>query len=344
MTDTARHSQHDKNWPKDEFGRHEAAAQWFFVFGVPLAIAALALIAATLFSINSWLEGKTADEVIVYCAQDQTYAEPILRQFEEETGIRVRSVYDSEAVKTVGLANRLLAERDHPQCDLFWGNEEMRTRQLATLNVWRKTNGWSAFGARARCLVVNTNLVTPASIPRSLLDLTNARWQGKVAMAFPQFGTTATHFHVLRQYWGEDLWQQWCRGLVHNDAKVVDGNSTVVKLVGREEAWIGLTDTDDVAAGQREGLPVERGPSLTGTSLFIPNTVAIVRGAPHPESAQKLAEYLQRPETVRSLLEAGAIQYAEVPTLDHPVLEPDWNRLLQDMESTSDSLNQIFLR
>jgi len=253
-------------------------------------------------------------------------------------------VYDSEAVKTVGLANRLLAERDHPQCDLFWGNEEMRTRQLATLNVWRKTNGWSAFGARARCLVVNTNLVTPASIPRSLLDLTNARWQGKVAMAFPQFGTTATHFHVLRQYWGEDLWQQWCRGLVHNDAKVVDGNSTVVKLVGREEAWIGLTDTDDVAAGQREGLPVERGPSLTGTSLFIPNTVAIVRGAPHPESAQKLAEYLQRPETVRSLLEAGAIQYAEVPALGRPVLEPDWNRLLQDMESTSDSLNQIFLR
>jgi len=72
--------------------------------------------------------------------------------------------------------------------------------------------------------------------------------------------------------------------------------------------------------------------------------VAIVRGAPHPESAQKLAEYLQRPETVRSLLEAGAIQYAEVPALGRPVLEPDWNRLLQDMESTSDSLNQIFLR
>src|SRR6185503_12182774 len=66
--------------------------------------------------------------IVVYGAQDQFHAEPILQQFERETGIKVKAVYDSEAVKTVGLANRLLAERSHPQCDVFWGNEEMRTR------------------------------------------------------------------------------------------------------------------------------------------------------------------------------------------------------------------------
>ena len=77
--------------------------------------------------------------VILYCAQDQVYAEPILREFEKENGdrIRVLTVYDSEAVKTVGLANRLLAERSHPQCDVFWGNEEMRTRQLAAQEIGR---------------------------------------------------------------------------------------------------------------------------------------------------------------------------------------------------------------
>ena len=36
----------------------------------------------------------------------------------------VRAVYDSEAVKTVGLVNRLIAEKANPQCDLFWNNEE----------------------------------------------------------------------------------------------------------------------------------------------------------------------------------------------------------------------------
>ena len=71
--------------------------------------------------------------VVVYAAQDQVYAEPIFKQFTAETGLKVRAAYDSEAVKTVGLANRLLAERTRPQCDVFWGNEEMRTRQLAAL-------------------------------------------------------------------------------------------------------------------------------------------------------------------------------------------------------------------
>ncbi len=50
--------------------------------------------------------------VIIHAAQDQVYAEPILRAFEQETGIKVKTVYDSEAVKTVGLANRWLGERE----------------------------------------------------------------------------------------------------------------------------------------------------------------------------------------------------------------------------------------
>ena len=153
------------------------------------------------------------NSVIVYAAQDQVYAESILKDFEEQTGIKVKAVFDSEAVKTVGLANRLLAERNHPQCDVFWGNEEMRTRQLAAQNVFRETNGWTAFGYRSRRIVVNTNKLSVANGAKSILDLTNETWRGKVALAFPQFGTTATHFHALRQLWGEQAWLKWCRAL-----------------------------------------------------------------------------------------------------------------------------------
>src|SRR5262249_51600165 len=141
-------------------------------------------------------------KVIIYCAQDQVYAEPIFQEFERATGTKVLAVFDSEAVKTVGLANRLLAERNHPQCDVFWGNEEMRTRQLAAQNAFRVTNGWAAFGYRSRRLVVNTNRLALSAAPRSLLELTNTSWQGKLAVAYPQFGTTATHFHALKQHWG----------------------------------------------------------------------------------------------------------------------------------------------
>lgn len=277
--------------------------------------------------------------VIVYAAQDQVYAEPILRDFEKETGLKVKAVYDSEAVKTVGLANRLLAERDHPQCDVFWGNEEMRTRQLAAQNVLRETNSWAAFGYRSRRLCL---LSTLSKVPHSLSDLTNSGWSGKIALAFPQFGTTATHFHALKQHWGEARWLTWCRALAANKPFIVDGNSVVVKLVGRGEAWFGLTDSDDIAAAQREGLPLASQP-LTEESLLIPNTVAVIRDAPHPANAQKLFEYLQRREVADQLVQANALESAVAAT-DSTTLKPNWDLLLRDLETTTKQLNEIFLR
>jgi len=279
--------------------------------------------------------------VILYCAQDQTYAEPLLAQFEKETGIKAKAVYDSEAVKTVGLANRLLAERSHPQCDVFWGNEELRTRQLAAQNVFRETDGWVAFGHRSRRLVINTNLVPANDVPHSLLDLTNASWRGKVALAYPQFGTTGTHMHALRQLWGETNWLAWCRALVANQAKLVDGNSVVVKLVGRGEAAIGLTDSDDILAGQREGLPIAMLPSGRDL-LLIPNTVGVIRNAPHADAAQKLFDWLQKPEAVQRLVEANALESVDKPGITD--LQPDWSALLRDLDTTTKQLNEVFLK
>jgi iron(III) transport system substrate-binding protein len=282
-------------------------------------------------------------KVVIYCAQDQVYAEPIFRDFERATGIRVLAVYDSEAVKTVGLANRLLAERKHPQCDLFWGNEEMRTRQLAAQSVFRETNGWSAFGYRTRRIVINTNLLSLAAAPRSLTDLTNAAWRGKIALAYPQFGTTATHFHALRQAWGSAAWEKWCRSLAANNPLLVDGNSAVVKAVGNGRAWLGLTDSDDVAAGQEAQWPVASLP-ITHETLLIPNTAAVVRAAPHPEAAQRLLDHLQTSEVLAQLVAARALENTSVAQVPGCTLRLNWEDLLRDLEPTTAKLNEIFLR
>src|SRR4029079_12605117 len=146
-------------------------------------------------------------------------------EFERQTGIKVAAVYDSEAVKTVGLANRLLAERAHPQCDVFWSNEELRTRQLTAHGVFRETNPWAPIGYRSRRIVINTNRLALSAAPKSLIDLTNAFWRAKVALAYPLFGTTATHFLALRQRWGPEAWQTWCQALAANKPFLVDGNS-----------------------------------------------------------------------------------------------------------------------
>jgi iron(III) transport system substrate-binding protein len=122
----------------------------------------------------------------------------------------------------------------------------------------------------------------------------------------------------------------------------VDGNSVVVKLVGRGEAWFGLTDSDDIAAGQREGLPVRELP-LTEESLLIPNTVAVIRNAPHPANAQRLFRYLQRHEVADKLVAVNALESATNRT-DATMMKTDWDALLRDLEVTTRQLNEIFLR
>lgn len=294
-----------------------------------------------LLGIGTGCRPSEEPRVVVYTSQDQVYSEPILRQFEAETGVRVEAVYDSEMVKTVGLANQLMAEKINPRCDVFWNNEELRTRQLLRAGVL-DSNQWSAFGYRSRRLVINTNLLSLEQAPTRFQDLTNQTWKGKAVLAYPLFGTTATHFFALREHWGEQGWKAWCRALLRNECLVVDGNSVVVQMVGRGEAAVGMTDNDDIAAGQRNGYPIAEVP-LCPDTLLIPNTVAMTVGARHPEAARKLMEYLQSSEVIDRLVGVNALQSGNLPPEDRPGLDPDWDALLETISSATSFLEETFL-
>jgi iron(III) transport system substrate-binding protein len=301
-------------------------------------------VAACLALLSSGCGGRGARFVVIYTSQDEVFAEPILQEFQKETGIEVRPVYDSEAVKTVGLVNRLLTERNNPRCDVFWNNEEFRTRQLAAHGVFRETNGWTHLGWRTRRIVFNTHLLTAATAPRAFSDATNPMWRGKGAAAYPLFGTTATHFHALRQLWGDDGWQKWCRALAANHPFLVDGNSVVVKQVSRGEAWFGFTDSDDIAGAQREGFPVAAMP-VTPETLLIPNTVGVIRNCPHPEAAERLFEFISNPKVSQQLAGLGALEGATLgPAQSSEGLQVDWDKLLRDLEAATAETKQIFLR
>jgi iron(III) transport system substrate-binding protein len=254
--------------------------------------------------------GKSDRVVVVYTSQDQIYAEPLLVEFTRQTGIKVLPLFDSESVKTAGLAQRLIAEKDNPRADIFWSNEEMIARQLVDRGVL-DSNTWACVGSRSRRIVINTNKVSIAEAPRSVGELADPKWKGKVAMAYPVYGTTAAHIARLREAWGDNKWQDWCAAFVKNQPFIVDGNSVVVRLVGAGEAWIGLTDSDDIAAGQRNNLPVAAAPisdAYRDEFLHIPNSVALVRGAPHNEAAQKFFEFAQAETTLAALVKANALE------------------------------------
>ena len=76
-------------------------------------------------------------EVVVYSSVDDVYARPVAERFQQETGVTVRFVPDTEETKSTGLVNRLIAERKRPQADVFWSGDPVRAALL-------KSNGVSA--------------------------------------------------------------------------------------------------------------------------------------------------------------------------------------------------------
>ncbi len=288
--------------------------------------------------------------VVVYTSQDQIFAEPIFREFTKQTGLEVRAVYDSEAVKTVGLANRLIAEKSRPQCDLFWNNEELRTVQLVEAGVLADGTGRTNFAMRMRQLVVRSDSITDPLVPLTLDGLTNSALRGKVALAYPLFGTTSAHFLALREKWGAERWDRWCRALAANQPLLVDGNSVVVKLVAGGQALVGLTDSDDVRAMQREGKRL-LALGLTGDDdLMIRNTVALVRGGPNPDGARKLMGFLSSKKAVEKMVEAGAVEPESLAVGEmicgdgRPMIPADWSAIAKSQAEGMAKLKEIFLR
>jgi len=284
-------------------------------------------------------------EVVIYTSVDQVFSEPILMDFEKQTGIRVKAVYDVEASKTTGLVNRLLAEKDRPQCDVFWNSEFGRTivlKQKGVLTPYRapaaedipdkfrdKDDYWTGFAARSRVLVYNTRLLSESELPNSIFDLTQPRWKGKVALAYPLFGTTATHVAALYSMLGKEEVESYLQGLKANDVVIVAGNSRSRDVVVEGQLPIGFTDTDDVNVAIQSGKPVKMlYPDTDGIgTLFIPNTVALINNAPHPGEGKKLIDYLLSKEVESKL---AFSESANVPLRDdvkRPAHIPDFSSI-----------------
>jgi iron(III) transport system substrate-binding protein len=268
-------------------------------------------------------------EVIIYTSVDQIYSEPVLEKFEAETGIKVKAVYDVEAAKTTGLVNRLIAEKGNPLADVWWNGEIAQTILLKEEGIlmpytspeadgipsaYIDADGhWTGFGGRARVLLVNTELVAPEDYPDSIFDLEEYIENGySVGIAYPVFGTTATHVAALYAELGPEAAEQFLTDLKEAGVSVLDGNGVVRNRVAQGMLDMGLTDTDDSIGAIERGAPVEmvfldQGDGQMGT-LKIPNTVAMVRNGPNPDEARILIDYLLSEGNVADLVDSGWFQ------------------------------------
>lgn len=262
---------------------------------------------------------------VVYCSADEQFAADVFAEFEKRTGIKARVLFDTEAGKTTNLVRKIEAEQDNPRADVFWSSEVFNTVQLTKkglLEAYRPTTAedipkqyrcprdfWVGFGARGRVLAFNTQKVKKEQLTKSWIDLADKKWASRLAIANPQFGTTRGHVASMFVLWGDDKAVDFLKKLKAANVTIADGNASAVRMVGRGEVDLCMTDTDDVWVAQKNGMPVDLiYPAMVegqGT-LWIPNSVCIIKDCRHLEAAKKVVDFLASADVERMLAKSDS--------------------------------------
>jgi iron(III) transport system substrate-binding protein len=312
----------------------------------PLLLTIASGLLAAAFAAGCSRANNDSGTVVVYSSVDEVFARPVAERFGEETGIDVRLVPDTEETKSTGLVNRLIAEQQRPQADVFWSGDPVRAALLKARGISAPYDSpaardlppeyadpdrhWTGFSARARVLIYNTNLVGAGETPQSVMDLLDPRFAGRITLADPLFGTTSMHAAALFEVLGDTEARAFFEGFIANGGAILSSNGEVRRRVVAGDFALGITDTDDFNIARQEGQPVgivypDQGGMGT---LIVPNAAVLIQGGPNPEAGMRFIDYLLSPETERALAESEAAQIplrAEIPV-------PPYVRPLSDLE------------
>ena len=331
--------------------------------------------------------GQDAD-LVVRISLDQPFSEGLVQEFENETGLKVRAQYDIEQSKTVGHVRAIIEEaKARQRTDVFWNNEVAQTIRLAELGLLESYDSpsaadipeafrdparqWTGFAARARVLIVNTDLVPEGEGPTGTMDLFDAKWKGRAAIARPLTGTTLTHATALYQAMGEEWAAKFFGDVASANAdealSLPESNGQAMSLVGRGELAWAWTDTDDFNVAREKGYPVRRvypdqaaGPNVLAMNgepigtLLIPNSIMLLKDAPHPDNAKRFIDWVLRREIEQKLAESRSAQIPVRPDVPRPdyvgkigdfkAMKVDYAALGKSIGGRTEELSKIFLR
>jgi len=310
------------------------------------------------------LSPAIAEEVVVYTSIDDVFARPVSKVFEQETGITVKLVTDTEETKSTGLLNRLIAEKERPRADVFWSGDPIRAAMLKSKGVsasyyspaakglpkrYSDSEGhWVGFSARARIILYNKDQVKNDKTPTSIMDLLNPDFKGKVCMANPLFGTTSMHAAAIFTYLGDNKAKQFFANLKKNKLQLLSSNGEVRRRVSSGACAYGITDTDDAYTAIRDGKPVgvvfpDQGKKDMGT-LIVPNDAVLIANAPNLEAGKKFIDFLLTSETEELLAKGDAAQMPVRPELTGPKEFPslsDLKPMQVDYSQLADKLQTL---
>jgi iron(III) transport system substrate-binding protein len=191
--------------------------------------------------------------ITIYSGRSEELVGPVFEDFTAATGIEVEVRYGD----TAELAALLLEEGDASPADVYFAQDagalgaiEAEDRfvtlpddllELVDDNFHAPSGAWTGITGRVRVLAYNTDAVTEAELPASVLDLTEPEWAGRVGWA-PTNGSFQSFVTALRVEEGEDVAREWLEGMLANDVTVLEGNTPILEALGRGEIEVGITN------------------------------------------------------------------------------------------------------
>lgn len=194
-------------------------------------------------------------------------------------------------------------------------------------------------------ILYNTELVKAADVPKTLDDLLDPKWQGRISMPDPsRHASTATYLWNLSQFKG-DKWIDFVRALAKQKPLLVESYSSVPNQIVRGEASLGISYIQYV--------PQTKGPigfAPINQLLADPSDVGLSAKAANPNAARFLMDYLCSAEGQRKVAETHEFVlapgvYPNIPGADRIMANM---RLLEDpsaeqLQKLQSEFRQLFV-
>lgn len=198
-------------------------------------------------------DGDGSEKLTLYSGRNEALVGPLLKQFTKDTGIELAVRYADSA----SLAAQIVEEGPRSPADVFFSQDAGALGSLAKQGLlaaappeavqavdarFRSKDGtWVGVSGRARVIVYNPDKVPEAEVPRSVFELTDPKWKGRIAVA-PTNASFQSFVTAMRVQAGEERTREWLRGLKANEPKTFPGNLPVVEAVDKGEADLGLVN------------------------------------------------------------------------------------------------------
>lgn len=236
----------------------------------------------------------------------------------KEIGLSFEKAFSGSTVNvqyggTNVIVNRLIAEKDNPMADVWYGGggfltfESAKPKGIITAytpevakdwpverdGIQIRDKDWQWVGAEVFVLgfIYNTDLVKPEDLPKSWDDLLDPKWKGQIQMPNPAASGTAT-LTVLSQLLrlGEEQGWEYFNKLVDQVSAMPDSGSAPSKAVAKGEAQLAIAFDFMAYEMQAKGEKVDF--IVPDSTPIIVNPVSLVAGGPNPEGGKALINYL----------------------------------------------------